>query len=271
MRSLSELICLFGLQREKTNQRRRWFKVRRSGRRAREPFSHFWGQVYPSPPQLFHISTLRVAGGVNQARHHSLCPSLLNLLPLSTQVLRQAITATMAPVYSGDLLGWSGRLSDEMRLCSTQNQFEQVKGCKSEPTGPGSGVFWPFTCPWLAAHVFPLPVSYQSSCFRMSFFFCLQLISLYIMSLVFLPLSSPLQWNTVTPISGFPRHSNTAVWLSHFPAIEHPACQHFHLVLPTVTLSPFQLVASFQSSPPPPLFTLPTSVTHCTRGWQHQR
>lgn len=41
---------------------------------------------------------------MNQARHHSLCPTLLNLLPLSTQVLRQAITATMAPaIYSGYL------------------------------------------------------------------------------------------------------------------------------------------------------------------------
>lgn len=54
-------------------------------------------QVYQSPPQLSHISAPRVAGGMNQARHHSLCPGLLNLLPLSTQVLRQAITATMAP------------------------------------------------------------------------------------------------------------------------------------------------------------------------------
>lgn len=89
-------------------------------------------------------------------------------------------------------------------------------------------------------------------------FSCLTLISLYIVSLVFLPLSSPWQWNTVTPISGIPRHSNAAVWLSHFPAIEPPACQHFHLVLPTVTLSPFHLVASFQSSPLPPLFYSPS-------------
>lgn len=30
------------------------------------------------------------------------------------------------------------------------------------------------------------------------------------------------------------------MWLSHFPAIEHPACQHFfHLVLPTAPLFPF--------------------------------
>lgn len=53
-------------------------------------------------------------------------------------------------------------------------------------------------------------------------------LSLYITtSLVFLSLSSPWQWNTVTPISGVPRRQNTAVWLSHFPAIEQPACQHF--------------------------------------------
>lgn len=60
-----------------------------------EPESPFL--TYLSPPRLSRISALSVAGGMNQARHHSLCPSLLNLLPLSTQVLQQAITATMAP------------------------------------------------------------------------------------------------------------------------------------------------------------------------------
>lgn len=51
-------------------------------------------------------------------------------------------------------------------------------------------------------------------------------------------LSSAWQWNTVTPIWGVPWRQNTAVWLSHFPAIQHPACQHFfHLVLPTAPLS----------------------------------
>lgn len=35
-----------------------------------EPLSPFWRQVYPSPPQLSHISALRVAGG-----HESGSPS----------------------------------------------------------------------------------------------------------------------------------------------------------------------------------------------------
>lgn len=62
------------------------------GVQAGKPESEF---ICP-PPQLSRISALGVAGGMNQARHHSLCPSLLNLLPLSTRVLRQAVTATMA-------------------------------------------------------------------------------------------------------------------------------------------------------------------------------
>lgn len=73
------------------------------------------------------------------------------------------------------------------------------------------------------------------------------------MSLVFLSLSSPWQWNTVTPISGVPWRQHAAVWLSHFPTIEHPACQHFfHIVLPTATLLLLLLVVSFHSSSPPP-------------------
>lgn len=38
----SELICLFGLQRESTNRRRWWFKMSYPGGGAGEPLSHFW-------------------------------------------------------------------------------------------------------------------------------------------------------------------------------------------------------------------------------------
>lgn len=57
------------------------------------------------------------------------------------------------------------------------------------------------------------------------------------MSPVFSSLFSLWQWNTVTPISRVPRHQNTAVWLSHFPAVKQAVCQHIlHSFLPTKLL-----------------------------------
>lgn len=215
----------------------------------------------------------------------------------------------MAPVYSCYLLHLSGRLSDKTWLYAAASlsiptcykcrwalwcsAWRRGRGglrkwwpeyfhsrwylCSLTITSEGKGQRLKSPLPHLCApdrqhSTFPLlnsPVISQQL-LQDGSFFCCSLISLHIVSLVFLPLSSPWQWNTVTPISGFPRRPNTAVWLSHFPTIKHLACQHFHLVPPTVTLSPFHLVAFFQP-PPPPAFTLPTSVTHCTRGWQHQR
>ena len=98
-----------------------------------------------------------------------------------------------------------------------------------------------------------------------SLFFCLTpmlLLFLYITSLVFLSLSSPWQWNTVTQISGVPWQQNKAVWLSHFPATEHPECQHFHLVLPTAPLFLFSSWFRFAHALlPPSLFSHPPSLT----------
>lgn len=81
------------------------------------------------------------------------------------------------------------------------------------------------------------------------------------MSLVFLSLSSPWQWKTVTPILRVPRRQNTAVWLSHFSGIEHPACQHIlHSLLPTALL--FLFLPLFPSThlllPHPLSFPLPS-------------
>ncbi len=53
-----------------------WFKMKHSGMRSERLSPSLLGLVYLSSPQLSHISAHREAGGMNQARHHSLCPSL---------------------------------------------------------------------------------------------------------------------------------------------------------------------------------------------------